>query len=639
MTAGAGPGRPGPAQLQALLEQAVALHRAGRPAEALPLYRRLLQAAPRHPDTLHLYGLALHQGGPGRAALAPLRRAVEAAPDNPAFRRSLAATQRALGDRSGSLATLQAALAVLPGDAGLWALLGDLEAGGRDYAAAAAAYRRALEIEPAVPSVLNNLGAALIRLEHAEEALDAFDQALALQPDLAPALIGRGEALLRLGREAWALEPLRRALALVPSSLAALKALGQAQERVGEVEAAIETFRRGLELAPADAELHGGLGHALQLLGRFAEAQAPLRQAIELAPEDADALAALVQGRALAPGDALAGRLQAILENSAKPESERAVAGFALARALRLGEAHDAAFAAAERANALARLLRPHDAAAYATYVEALLAAFPASLFERLAGAGEAAAGPVFIVGLPRSGTTLVEQILASHPRVHGAGELTVLPALARALPARLGSAAAWPACAAELDAAALAGLAADYRARWPAAAAGAARVTDKLPGNYHYLGLAALALPGARILSCRRDPRDVALSNFFEFFGRGHTFSHDLLDLAQQVLAHRRLMDHWQSVLPPGMILEVEHERLVADQEGESRRLVAHCGLAWDPACLNFQDADRPVRTASAWQVRQPIDRAAVGRWRAYRCQLAGFVEALAEGGLELAD
>lgn len=606
MTAGAGPGRPGPAQLQALLEQAVGLHRGGRPAEALPLYRRLLQAAPRHPDALHLYGLALHQAGQGRAALQPLRHAVEADPRQPAFRRSLAAVQHALGESKAALETLKRAVEALPDDPGLWALLGDRQAGEAAYEAAAETYRRALALAPSSPAVLSNLGAALIRLERSEEALVVLDRALALEPDLTAALLGRGEALLQLGREAAALAPLGRALEREPGSLPVLRALGQAQERSGAVETAVETYRRGLLLAPDDARLQAALGHALQLLGRFEEAETVLRRALELAPDATDALTALVEGRALVPDAAEATRLQAILSSSARPAGERAAAGFALARALQRGHEHEAAFAAAEAANALARGLRPHDAAAYAAYVDALIEAFPAALFERLAGRGDADPRPVFIVGLPRSGTSLVEQVLASHPQVHGAGELPALPALARALPARLGSALPWPACAAALDEAALAELAADYRAAWPAEAEGALRVTDKLPANYHYLGLIALALPGARVVACLRDPRDVALSNYFQFYGRGQTFSHDLSDLARQVLAHRRLMRHWQTLLPSGALLEVAHESLVGDLEGEARRLIGHCGLDWDPACLAYRDSARAVRTASAWQVRQ---------------------------------
>lgn len=599
------PGRPDAAALQALLEQAVALHRGGRLDEALALYRRLLQAAPRHPDCLHLYGLALHQGGDAQAALAPLERAAALAPGNPAFRRSLAAAQRACGRRDAALGTLRGGLAKAPGDAGLWALLGDLQAAGEDYAAAAEAYRRALEAGPETAPLLGNLGLALLRLDRAAEAV----------------------------------APLRRALGRAPEALPLIKALAQALERGGEPAEALEVLRRGLELAPDDPALLGAYGHCCQLLGRFEAARDALERAVALDPRDADALVALAEGRALAPGDEPAARLRALLEDADRAEETRAAAGLALARALQRGGAHEAAFAAAEAANALARRVRPHDAAGYAAYVEALLEAFGPELFARLAGQGDPDPRPVFVVGLPRSGTSLVEQILAGHPRVHAAGELTALPALARALPQRLDDARPWPACAAALDAAALAGLAADYRAAWPAAAAGAARVVDKLPANYHYLGLVALALPGARIVACRRDPRDVALSNYFQFFGRGQTFTHDLGDLARQVAAHERLMAHWRALLPPGSLLELEQEALLADPECAARRLLEHLGLDWHAACLEVQATERAVLTASHRQVRQPLDRQAAGRWRAYRRQLAPFVAALAEAGIELGE
>ncbi len=640
------------AELQALLERAVARHRAGDLPAALALYRRLLGAAPGHPDSLHLYGLALQQSGQPGAALKPLRQAVAADPGNAAFRRSEVAVLRQLGRPGEAAAALDRALRALPGEVTLRALAGDLRAEAGDYAAAVEAYRGALALPPAgggPPAGLHsNLGAALLRLGRHHEALAAFERALAGTPPAAveaAALTGKGEALLRLEREAEAVAPLQRALRHQPGSPAALKALAQAQEALGAVEAALACLDEALALAPEDAELHGGRGHCLQLLGRFEEARVSLERAVALRPDYADALSALAEGRALAADDPLATRLAGLLDDGGRSPEERAGAGLALARARQAAGDHGEAFALARRANALAAQARPHDAAAYASYVERLLAAFDGSLFERLgpgaAGADGTAAAegpqPVFIVGLPRSGTSLVEQVLASHPAVQGAGELPLLPSLARALPARLGVSEPWPACVASLEPGRLRQLGADYLAGLPAVASGVRRITDKLPANYHYLGLIALALPGARIIACRRDPRDVALSNYFHLFGRGQTFTHDLVDLARQVLAERRLMAHWQALLPAGLVTEVEHEALLDDLEREARRLVAHCGLPWDPACLAYRQSARAVRTASFGQVRRPLDRGAAGRWRAYARELEPFVEALAEGGLIL--
>jgi Sulfotransferase family len=229
---------------------------------------------------------------------------------------------------------------------------------------------------------------------------------------------------------------------------------------------------------------------------------------------------------------------------------------------------------------------------------------------------------PVFVVGMPRSGTSLTEQILASHPEVHGAGELLYWIFAADA--ERAAAPAERAAVIAELGRAYLEGLAAQ--------APGASRIIDKLPVNFRHIGLIHAALPGARFIHIERNPLDTCLSIYFQGFSAAHLYATDFGDLAHYYREYRRLMAHWRAVLPPQTLLDIRYEALVDDPEGSSRRMLEHIGLAWDPRCLEFYRTDRPVLTASNWQVRQPINKSSVERWRRYERFLAPLRAALAE-------
>jgi hypothetical protein len=248
--------------------------------------------------------------------------------------------------------------------------------------------------------------------------------------------------------------------------------------------------------------------------------------------------------------------------------------------------------------------------------VDEALAAFTGPLVATLRAAGSAHERPIFVVGMPRSGTTLVEQIIATHPDAHGAGELTGLVRIASSLS---GDALRWPRDAARLPAAMLQHAAADYLAvATRGAGASAIRIVDKQPYNFFHVGLAALLFPHARVIWCRRDPRDISLSIYSENFSAEAAYAADFGDIACLIEAQEQLMRHWEQVTPLP-ILEVEYERLVTAIEAESRRIIAFAGLPWDDACLQFHSNPRAVQTPSRWQVRQPVHARSVGRWRNY--------------------
>jgi Sulfotransferase family len=291
---------------------------------------------------------------------------------------------------------------------------------------------------------------------------------------------------------------------------------------------------------------------------------------------------------------------------------------------------HDRAMDHWLRGNALKRRLIGYDEAAALGTFERIAAAFTPELMRRNAGGGDPSPLPIFIVGMPRSGTTLVEQVLASHPQVFGGGERRDLTSAMADVFGRDTEAAHFAERLAALTSEDFRRIGAAYLARVTPLAPAAQRITDKMPANFRFVGIIHLALPNARIIHIRRDPVDTCLSCFSKLFGGKQPYSYDLAELGRYYRAYERLMAHWREALPADAMLEVQYEELVSAFAPQARRIVAHCGLEWDEACLAFHRTERPVRTASAAQVRQPIYQNAVGRGRAYGSMLAPLLEAL---------
>jgi hypothetical protein len=297
---------------------------------------------------------------------------------------------------------------------------------------------------------------------------------------------------------------------------------------------------------------------------------------------------------------------------------------------------HERSFRHVLEGNRLKRQEFTYDEAKTLEHFDRIRRTFTAELIRERRNVGDPSQTPVFVVGMPRSGTTLIEQILASHPKVFGAGELRLFGTLMGTLRGADGS--EFPECVARLTTDQIRVLGTTYNRGIRALAPDAERVVDKMPFNFYSVGLIHLALPNARIIHARRDPRDIALSCFSLLFNEGHEFTYDLAEIGHFIRAYEMLMQHWQGLLPQGAILEVKYEELVDRLEVEAGRIIAYCGLDWDDACLSFHKTRRPVRTASVNQVRQPIYRSSVGRWRRYEELLQPLLAALTDrsGSLE---
>ena len=500
------------------------------------------------------------------------------------------------------------------------------------------------------------------------DARAAYLEALRLDLGRAATPFQIGITLGREGQLDDALPWLEMAVALAPQEPSYWEQLAQLQGKRDEPGEAMRCWERVLALSPTEkAATHIGLGWALQEEGRLAEARAHYEQAARLEPGSAAAplhlggvhaevgqmaaaeasfrAALRLQPRSAHPHARLAALLRdklpeadraALEERLADPRLEpapRARLLFGLAHVLDARGEYDRAAGCLREANGLAlrgapnsREYRPAD---HALHVDGLLRAFDAGFFARTAGMGLETRRPIFIFGLPRSGTTLVEQVLASHPRVHGAGELRLGRGSFQAIPSILGRRERPVECVAGLDAGSLPLLAERHLEQLALHDGGRAdRVVDKMPDNYLYLGLLAVLFPRATFIHCRRDLRDVAVSCWMTDF-RTIRWANDPGHIAGRFHQYRRLMDHWRTVLPVP-IHEVDYEETVSGLEGVARRLAAACGLEWDPACLEFHRTERTVRTASLTQVRQPIYRTSVARWKHYEGTLADLFTAL---------
>jgi len=412
-----------------------------------------------------------------------------------------------------------------------------------------------------------------------------------------------------------------------PACAPAWHQLGLVALRRRDTENAERFVRQAVELAPDEATFRHALGMVAAFLGRYDEAEAEYRAAVRLRPDFAEAwfdLSTVVRG---IPDDPLAAILEQKVTQSGLGDRDRSFLHFALGKLYDDAGAYGRAFPHFAAGNRLDG--RRSDRASCATLLRDSMALFDGDLLAARSDVGNGSEIPVFVVGMPRSGTSLVEQILASHPEIAGAGEVPDIPAMAQRIARDAPGGLGYPAGLARFDEAKLREWADLYLARLQALAPQARRVVDKQTANFQHIGLIALMFPKARVVHCRRSALDTCLSCYFQNFVRGQDFAFDLADLGHFYRHYDDMMAYWARALPIP-ILDVRYEDLVGDLEAVARRLVAFCDLPWDSACARFHETERPVRTASHRQVREPIHGRSVARWRNYRAHLRPLIEAL---------
>ena len=643
----------------------------GRIEPALDHFRQALAADPGLVSAHSDLGVALADLGRFDEALPHCERALALDPGNLTLRVNLGKILQALGRLEEALACFEAALPPESSPAGagptdLHARIGMLRLQLGRLEPACEAFRLALAGSPDFAEVHCNLGVALLALHRPDEAIACLERSIALKPGMAEAHNDLGNALQQVGEHQRAVACYRAALARRPDYVDAYNNLGVALAALGRHDNALAVYHAALAVAPNSAEAHNNIGtalaalgredealgwfaktlaidprhagalanagNALKALGRLDEACALLERAIALDPRVPRFYQSLTECRPVPADDPLRGALEALARDiAAVPPPERIPLHFALAKVYDDAAETERAFAQLCAGNALKRQTIAYDEAATLGRLERTRALFTPEFLRERAGIGAPGAAPVFIVGMPRSGTTLIEQILASHPLVFGAGELECMPEAVAALTERERAAGLFPELLGSLGADGWRALGKDYLRVTAALAPAASRITDKLPLNFVHVGLIHLALPDARIVHVRRDPLDTCLSCFSKVFTGNQPYAYDLGELGRYYRAYEKLMAHWRALLPDGVMLELHYEDVVADLEPQARRLVAHCGLAWDDSCLAFHKSARTVRTASLVQVRQPLYRDALGRAQRYRGLLGPLLDALA--------
>ncbi len=620
------------------LATAMQYHQAGRLADAEALYRSILQEAPEHPHALHLLGVLAHQSGRPKEAVELINQALLIHGPHPVFHSNLAAVYLSLGLLLEAEAHCREALRLDANLPDAWANLGAaLRRRGQD-AEAEQALQTALRLNPGHLDARCNLGALLHRQGRLPEAVTLLQETVRQAPGHAQAQNDLGGALLACNQVEAAIRHLRQAVRLRPSFAEAHSNLGLAFRELGRIDEAMQCFRESLRLNPNYAGAHNNLGYTLEYQGKIDEARAQFLEALRLDPGNPRALASL---SGLASNghyeftDEQLQRIRVLVARGGIPVDDLGRLHFALARVADRAGSYDEAFAHYRHGNELRkeyvrRRGTAFDPADQHRRVDRLIAAFTADTFARVASFGLDTELPIFIVGMMRSGTSLAEQILASHPRVFGAGELPDFNDITASLPQLLGG-GEYPECMSRVGATVVNATGERYLQHLRQLGGAAERVVDKMPFNFHYLGLIATLFPRARIIHCRRDPIDTCLSCYIQNFGEPHGFTLDLAHLGQFYREYERLMAHWARVLPVP-VFDLSYEELTADQEDVSRRLIAFCGLDWDERCLRFNETARPVRTASTLQVRQPMYRSAVGRWKRYAAHLQPLIEALGE-------
>jgi len=516
-----------------------------------------------------------------------------------------------------------------PGNAPVLFLSGTLALQERNHEAGESFIRRAIAADSSEASYHNNLGVILRETGRLENALISYREAIELCPEYAEAYCNFGIALKELGRTEEAISPLERAVELAPEFGGAHSNLGNALHVLGRPDAAMRAYDKAVALAPQDPSVRLNRAITRQDLGDLGGAQSDLREVIRLQPQHGEAwrlLSGLKRFTSAEDKDVM--DMSQVLRAETIAESQALHLHFGLGKALADVGENSSAFEHFSRANTMYRGSYDYDIAKDAEYFEAIRDVFSAEFLSDRSDWGYSSKRPIFIVGMMRSGTSLVEQILASHPQVFGCGELQELDQLTRRDEARPDG-LDFPGTVPAFDRDTARHLGQAYIQALQHHAETTEHTTDKMPGNFQYVGLIRLLLPQAKIIHCVRNPADTCFSCFRNYFAGFHPFAYDLAELGRYYRLYQRLMDHWRSVAPD-QLHDVCYEDLVSDPEGQIRRLLEICELDWDDQCLEFYQTERPVRTASAAQVREPMYTSSVESWRRFEDYLEPLLESL---------
>ncbi len=625
----------------------IALRVAGRVNDSVRCFEQALKVKPNFSVAQLALGDALGSLGQLNAAVASYRLALENEPHLLDAHNKLGNALIDLGRPDDAVVSYLKALEIEPDNAEVHSNLGFALLKLRNLPEAVLHLRRAIAKRPNLAAAHTNLGNAYRELGELDEALACHRRALAIQPRLAEAGINLGNVLRDLGQHDAAIASYRHVIEIEPHLAAGHCNLGAAMRDLGRISDAERCFRHALLLKPDYAEAHSNLGVVLRLQNRILEAEASCQKAreidsnlaaamvlsaelhadkgqfdaaedqfnhaLEIEPNSAEAWAGIASLRKLTENDVTWLTQAQRMVSQRLPPRQEVLLRYAIGKYFDDVRDYPKAFANYQRANELTKLCTAkHDKQLLSQVVSRTIQRYNSKWTSHAASTAAASARPVFVVGMPRSGTSLSEQILAAHPEVFGAGELPF-----------------WSQASLHYESSTVNGntidnfvakLGREYLQNLHDLSPDALRVVDKMPSNFLVLGLIHSALPNARIIHMRRNPIDTCLSIYFQNFDVAHSYAYDLDDLAHYYTEYLRLMRYWSSSLPKHAMIEVPYEGLVDDPEAWSRKMIDFIGLRWDSRCLEFNRVNRAVVTRSRWHVRQPISKSSVERWRNYQ-------------------
>jgi len=567
----------------------------GRPEDAIPLLQNAVRLDPRSETGLFNLGKALAAVGKGKEADAAFEASFELSPT-----RKLLAEAAALHAK------------------------GQFEEAERKY-------REVLQLEPDNVSALRMLAMIAATAHHIEDAERLLRRVLRLAPDYFTAHIDLGRVYKEQDRYEEAMACFRKAIELEPNNAKPWFLLAGTLAPAALTFDAIEAYQECLKRRPEHAGALLGLGHTLKTVGRVDEGIAAYRRCIELKPDNGETYWSLANLKTFRFTDAeLAQMEERLAAGKIDHESSEVNFMFALAKAYEDREDYATAWQWYETGNRKQRGLVSYDPVHAEVTNDAIIQVFTRELMDQMGQQGCPDPSPIFVLGLPRSGSTLIEQILASHSMVEGTSELPYLARVASSLNRNRADGVNYPEAVRELQPDNLRQLGEDYLSYAQMhRVEGKPRFIDKMPNNFPNIGLLHLLLPNAKIIDARRHPLDACLGNYRQLYAKGQNFSYDLTEIGEFFLQYQRLMDHWHEVLP-GRVLTVQYEEVVGDFENQVRRIIDYCGLPWEDTCLRFFETERPVRTASSEQVRQPIYSDSIHYWKRYEDKLGELIEVL---------
>jgi len=649
--------------LEQSLQQAHAAVRDGRAATAERMLSALLVKFPGELNAQWLLGLAHLDQGRCAASIALLEEVLRRAPDFAEARVDLSRAYLRAGDAVRARAEIRRMLETLPQHHRAWLAYADALVELTQYEDARVAFERARLTDPCRAGIeeasaafvagdrrkpeeifrailqkdashvaaLCGLGALSLAAGQARDAERLLRHALRQSPHLPLALRGLGPALKDAGRLVEADAAVRELLRIEPENAQNWIVLGAISSRLMRQQEALQAYEEAARLSPGEVRLRMSIGHLHKTAGRRSECEAAYHESLRIEPTLAEAYWSLADLKNYEFSDAELTAMQQLLVSHVYERADEAQLHFALGKAHEQRTSYAQAFKHYARGNALKREDTDFDIARFEDKTARVRAIFDARFFGTRAGSGDPSPAPIFIVGLPRSGSTLVEQILASHSCVEGTMELQNVLTLVRDFDHLGRQKDGYPESVRGASRAQLGALGARYLEETAPLRAGRPHFIDKMPNNFSHVGLIHAILPQATVIDVRRHPLDCCLSIYKQHFAEGQSFSYDLEDLGRYYRCYLELMDHWHRVLP-GKVLTLSYEALVREPETNIRHLLQHCGLAFEPACLRFHETRRPVRTASAEQVRQPLYTSGMGYWRHFAQDLEPLRQALGD-------